>query len=318
MENGSSIKKATSKRGKRFRKLRWKNYLNHLLNLWLHCGIVSADGLNYYGVNGSESVNLYNKSSPDFESTLAAPLNCNGSFEPLSRAIASGEENETFKSFYKTSDFNKGNESNDDRRWEKENDSRIKRSNTSSSSKEIFDLIESIPVRRDESINHGSNLSRLSLVKGPRRLTVPGKIVDAKRMTSDIKLVGRVKKTKRIEGENVTGGGENKLSIRYQSSYRSSQLPKNPTNQTGRKKLKSDMKNPSSARNSTVASRGEKKLSKVSLLGLFEMTTHFGTRWEGRSELAAAELAVKHINERGLLPGYLLELITNDTQVSRR
>lgn len=58
-------------------------------------------------------------------------------------------------------------------------------------------------------------------------------------------------------------------------------------------------------------------LSKVSLLGLFELTTLAGgERWEGRSELAAAKLAVKHVNERRLLPGYVLELITNDTQVS--
>lgn len=55
---------------------------------------------------------------------------------------------------------------------------------------------------------------------------------------------------------------------------------------------------------------------KVSLLGLFELTSRTGLlRAEGKSELAAAELAVKHINERRLLKGYTLELITNDTQV---
>lgn len=60
-----------------------------------------------------------------------------------------------------------------------------------------------------------------------------------------------------------------------------------------------------------VQSRG-----KVSLLGLFELTSRTGLlRAEGKSELAAAELAVKHINERRLLKGYTLELITNDTQV---
>lgn len=318
MENGSSSIKITSKRGKRFRKLRWKNYLNHLFNLWLYCGNVSADGLNYYGVNGSEAVNSYNKTSPGVEAELTAPLSCNGSFKPLSRPIANGEERETFKSFQRTSDYNKTVfESKDDRRWEIGNDSKLNRSNTSSSSSEIFHLIESIPVRRDESINHENNLSHSSEGEGPRRLTGSEKTVNDKGMTSDIELVDRVKKSKRIEGKNITSGGENKLSTRYnQSSYRSSQLPKNPTNQTGRKKLKSDAKTPSSVRNSTVESRGEKKLSKVSLLGLFEMTTHLGTRWEGRSELAAAELAVRHINERGLLPGYLLELITNDTQVS--
>lgn len=54
----------------------------------------------------------------------------------------------------------------------------------------------------------------------------------------------------------------------------------------------------------------------ISLLGLFELSTRNGLRVEGLSELAAAELAVKHINKRdGLLPGYTLQLITNDTKV---
>ena len=58
-----------------------------------------------------------------------------------------------------------------------------------------------------------------------------------------------------------------------------------------------------------------KQNGKVSLLGLFELTTRWGQRPEGQSELAAAQMAVRHINRRGLLPGYTLELITNDTQV---
>lgn len=66
---------------------------------------------------------------------------------------------------------------------------------------------------------------------------------------------------------------------------------------------------------SNVTNRARKR-GKVSLLGLFELTSRSGlSRAEGRSELAAAELAVKHINERKLLKGYTLELITNDTQV---
>lgn len=70
--------------------------------------------------------------------------------------------------------------------------------------------------------------------------------------------------------------------------------------------------------NSNVTNRARKR-GKVSLLGLFELTSRAGlSRAEGRSELAAAELAVKHINERKLLKGYTLELITNDTQVSCR
>lgn len=54
----------------------------------------------------------------------------------------------------------------------------------------------------------------------------------------------------------------------------------------------------------------------ISLLGLFELSTRNGLRVEGLSELAAAELAVHHINKRErLLPGYTLQLITNDTKV---
>lgn len=57
-------------------------------------------------------------------------------------------------------------------------------------------------------------------------------------------------------------------------------------------------------------------LERITVLGLFEMTTRAGERAEGRSELAAARLAVRHINERHLIPGYQLELITNDTKVT--
>jgi hypothetical protein len=57
-------------------------------------------------------------------------------------------------------------------------------------------------------------------------------------------------------------------------------------------------------------------LERITVLGLFEMTTRAGERAEGHSELAAARLAVSHINERRLLPGYQLELITNDTKVT--
>ncbi|XP_055685134.1 gamma-aminobutyric acid type B receptor subunit 2 [Lutzomyia longipalpis] len=53
---------------------------------------------------------------------------------------------------------------------------------------------------------------------------------------------------------------------------------------------------------------------KVSLLGLFELSTRTGTRPEGHSELAAAQMAIRHINKRGLLPGYELELLANDTK----
>ncbi|CAG4999465.1 unnamed protein product [Parnassius apollo] len=52
----------------------------------------------------------------------------------------------------------------------------------------------------------------------------------------------------------------------------------------------------------------------VSILGLFELTVGQSPRAEGASELAAAKLAVNHVNSRALLPGYKLHLITNDTK----
>ncbi|XP_068632581.1 gamma-aminobutyric acid type B receptor subunit 2 [Battus philenor] len=52
----------------------------------------------------------------------------------------------------------------------------------------------------------------------------------------------------------------------------------------------------------------------VSILGLFELTMGQVPRAEGASELAAAKLAVSHINRRAILPGYKLHLITNDTK----
>ncbi|KAH9635420.1 hypothetical protein HF086_006660 [Spodoptera exigua] len=54
----------------------------------------------------------------------------------------------------------------------------------------------------------------------------------------------------------------------------------------------------------------------VSILGLFELSVGDAPRADGVSELAAARLAVDHVNKRGLLPGYKLHLITNDTKVS--
>lgn len=59
-------------------------------------------------------------------------------------------------------------------------------------------------------------------------------------------------------------------------------------------------------------------VTKVSVLGLFELSTRTGMRPEGQSELAAAQMAIKHINARSLLPGYSLEMLTNDTEVSGR
>ncbi|XP_053692625.1 gamma-aminobutyric acid type B receptor subunit 2 [Sabethes cyaneus] len=63
-----------------------------------------------------------------------------------------------------------------------------------------------------------------------------------------------------------------------------------------------------------AAASGKKRSREVSILGLFELSTRQGVRKEGYSELAAAQLAVQHINRRGLLLGYTLKLLTNDTK----
>lgn len=54
----------------------------------------------------------------------------------------------------------------------------------------------------------------------------------------------------------------------------------------------------------------------VTILGLFEMSTSAGERAEGRSELAAALLAIRHINQRKVLGEFQLRILTNDTKVS--
>lgn len=59
----------------------------------------------------------------------------------------------------------------------------------------------------------------------------------------------------------------------------------------------------------------ESRKGKISLLGLFELSTRYGLRTEGQSELAAAEMAVRHINRKKILNGYTIELLTNDTKV---
>ncbi|XP_046801157.1 uncharacterized protein LOC111683175 [Lucilia cuprina] len=65
-----------------------------------------------------------------------------------------------------------------------------------------------------------------------------------------------------------------------------------------------------SSRNSNL----QQNRGKIVLLGLFELSTKTGPRPEGLSELIAAQMAVEHINSKNLLPGYTLELMTNDTQ----
>lgn len=54
--------------------------------------------------------------------------------------------------------------------------------------------------------------------------------------------------------------------------------------------------------------------TKVLILGLFELTSLHGIRNDGYSELASAQMAINHINNRKILP-YTLEIVWNDTRV---
>jgi hypothetical protein len=56
-------------------------------------------------------------------------------------------------------------------------------------------------------------------------------------------------------------------------------------------------------------------LTKLYIGGLFELTDTSYTK-TGRSELAAATLALRHINEQNFIPGYYLDMVYNDTMVS--
>ncbi|CAN7949888.1 unnamed protein product [Ixodes pacificus] len=53
----------------------------------------------------------------------------------------------------------------------------------------------------------------------------------------------------------------------------------------------------------------------VYVLGLFELTGPCDAARGGLSEKAAANLAIRHVNERDVVPGYRLEMYDNDTKV---
>ncbi|XP_041988490.1 gamma-aminobutyric acid type B receptor subunit 2 isoform X2 [Aricia agestis] len=65
---------------------------------------------------------------------------------------------------------------------------------------------------------------------------------------------------------------------------------------------------------SSTSSAAETPKRILSILGLFELSVGDVPRVDGMSELAAARLAVSHVNTNHLLPGYELTLITNDTK----
>lgn len=64
-----------------------------------------------------------------------------------------------------------------------------------------------------------------------------------------------------------------------------------------------------------VANTSVPEQRNINILGLFELSTKWGQREEGRSEMAAAYLAIKHVNDHQIVPGYIFKLIANDTKV---
>ncbi|KAK8727207.1 hypothetical protein OTU49_009751, partial [Cherax quadricarinatus] len=62
---------------------------------------------------------------------------------------------------------------------------------------------------------------------------------------------------------------------------------------------------------SGVATRPERV---VPILGLFDLSVRGEPRQGGRAELAAAQLALTHINEQHVIPGYKLVMFHNDTK----
>ncbi|ROT67169.1 putative gamma-aminobutyric acid type B receptor subunit 2-like, partial [Penaeus vannamei] len=67
----------------------------------------------------------------------------------------------------------------------------------------------------------------------------------------------------------------------------------------------------SSTSSATLTSKAPSRV--VPILGLFDLTARPDQHLGGRSELAAAQLALKHINDKGVIPGHELVLFTNDT-----
>jgi hypothetical protein len=121
-------------------------------------------------------------------------------------------------------------------------------------------------------------------------------------------------------GENSLSGNEKYWIYDYRNSSEStpqtSTEEKPPDIVRTKKRNTANFSSASSQRSVHPANGSSDHLERITVLGLFDMTTRTGERPEGRSELAAARLAVRHINERQLLAGYQLELITNDTKVS--
>lgn len=280
--------------------IRWINYLCHLLNLLLLCGYTSSSS----SVNSSNNNNnIKSNNVLLLQSTMSIVQQNKSTLTSISNDISSSVDFMTSKNFT-TMPFSNRNREMDSNNMIVVGDNLRKdfnqnKNNIKSDISSTYQISNFNESNKSEKNSLSVNVETRQIVKrgGPKR--VKNLLNMTKVNTSDI----------------TANNDEFKSFVRDDISYydsiinqpnlfsRVSRAPQNAK----RKKLKSVIAN-------SVDTDVTKPI-KVSLLGLFELTSRAGLRMEGKSELAAAELAVRHINERGLLEGYTLELMTNDTQV---
>lgn len=277
--------------------IRWINYLCHLLNLLLLCGYTSSSS----SVNSSNIIKSNNALL--LQSTMSIVQQNKSTLTSISNDISSSADFMASKNFT-TIPFSNRNREMDSNNMIVVGDKLRKGFNQNKNNKKseisTYQISNFNESNKSEKNSLSVNVETRHLIEkrgGPKR--VKNLLNMTKVNTSDI----------------TANNDEFKSFVRDDFSYydsiinqpnlfsRVSRAPQNAK----RKKLKSDIAN-------SVDTDVTKPI-KVSLLGLFELTSRAGLRMEGKSELAAAELAVKHINERRLLEGYTLELMTNDTQV---
>lgn len=280
--------------------IRWRNYLNHLLNLLLICGnaysSTSDNGGNVLTFNSVMSGISYNKSistsisssnvtnKANFTTSNFTALSYDKSRNHIKNSNVLLDNEEEVQNGDGTGTYHKTN---------------FNGSNKSSFSKDILRLINDSRKRdkRGGPKSVRSQMEMKTIVNTTKSIIIND--------DSDVKSIQfDVSHSEFTPNHNI-------LFKKSNQSYRVSRAPQNAK----RKKLKSITDIPTPITTTATTTNLFQKPVKVSLLGLFELTSRMGVRAEGKSELAAAELAVKHINERELLKGYTLELVTNDTQV---
>lgn len=288
--------------------IKWINYLCHLLNLLLLCGYTSSSSLTVDGSNSSTSNNVL--------SLLQSRMSIVKHNKSTSLTSISSDSVSNFMTFNFTAlTFGNGSralDSNDKRMKEEEKD-RLRESHGGGEISSSSSTYQISNFNIDKSNKYDGNRSSFSAYECVNEVRRRDKRGGPKRVRHENLLrnnnMTRVNSTSDIKtGTNLNRHHlDGNLSIAddiLTSSLSYNRVSRAPQN-AKRKKIKNAVKNGADVT----------KPIKVSLLGLFELTSRSGLRMEGKSELAAAELAVRHINERGLLEGYTLELMTNDTQV---